>query len=135
MTLDNFYFIICAVIKMYEVIFYKDRNGRQPVKEYLDDLLSKSDKTGRIKANKILQYIDALTKHGTAIGESQVKHIDGKIFELRPIDDRIMFAALIEGRFLLLSHFVKKTQKTPQREIELAKRRLKDFEEREKDGR
>ena len=117
------------------MIFYKDRNGRQPVKEYLDDLLSKTDKTGRIKSNKILQYIDALTEHGTTIGEPQVKHIDGKIFELRPIDDRIMFAALIEGRFLLLSHFVKKTQKTPQREIELAKRRLKDFEEREKDGR
>ena len=52
-----------------------------------------------------------MTEHGTAIGEPQVKYIDGKIFELRPIDDRIMFAALIEGRFLLLSHFVKKTHK------------------------
>lgn len=33
--------------------------------------------------------------------------------------------------FVLLHHFIKKTQKTPKREIDQAKRYLKDFKERE----
>lgn len=32
--------------------------------------------------------------------------------------------------FVLLHHFVKKTRKTPKREIECAKRKLEDFKER-----
>ncbi|MCR5197101.1 MAG: type II toxin-antitoxin system RelE/ParE family toxin [Pseudobutyrivibrio sp.] len=39
----------------------------------------------------------------------------------------------MEGRFVLLHQFVKKTQKTPRREIEQAKRELRDFLERSKD--
>ena len=62
--------------------------------------------------------------------ENYVKHIDGDIWELRPIRNRILFAGIVGGRFVLLHHFVKKTQKTPVREIEQAKRELKDFIER-----
>ena len=38
--------------------------------------------------------------------------------------------AWLDGSFVLLHHFVKKTQKTPRREIEKAKRELKDLKER-----
>jgi phage-related protein len=33
----------------------------------------------------------------------------------------------VNGKFVLLHHFMKKTQKTPPREIEQAERELKDF--------
>lgn len=45
--------------------------------------------------------------------------LDGEIWELRPIRDRILFARLMDGRFVLLHQFMKKTQKTPKREIQL----------------
>ncbi|MCL2081269.1 MAG: type II toxin-antitoxin system RelE/ParE family toxin [Oscillospiraceae bacterium] len=50
-------------------------------------------------------------------------------WELRPYSDRILFAALLGDGFVLLHHFVKKTQKTPKSEIEHAKRNLVRFKE------
>jgi phage-related protein len=61
-----------------------------------------------------------------------VKHLDGEIWELRPLQDRILFAKWIHGGFVLLHHFVKKTRKTPTREIEQAKKNLQDFIQRSK---
>ena len=44
-------------------------------------------------------------------------------WELRPLRDRILFAYVKDNTFLLLTYFIKKTQKTPAREIERAKKR------------
>ena len=115
---------------MYRVIFYRDRNGREPVFEYLQELARHTDKSSRIKANKIHDYIEYLEKLGKQAGEPYVKHLDGDIWELRPLKDRILFAAWDGRRFILLHHFVKKTRKTPQREIDQAKRNLADYRER-----
>ena len=59
-----------------------------------------------------------------------MKHIEGDIWELRPLKDRIFFFYWKDNTFILLHYFIKKTQKTPQREIEQAKRNLKDFLDR-----
>jgi phage-related protein len=68
-----------------------------------------------------------------AVGEPYAKHIEGEIWELRPIRDRIFFAAWNDESFILLHIFQKKTQKTPRREIEQAKRNLADHKERAKE--
>ena len=117
---------------MYEVHFYQDANGNQPVKEYLDKLEEKSikSKDARIKYNKIDQYIGILMEHGTAAGEPYVKHLDGEIWELRPLKNRFLYAYYKDNKFIVLHHFIKKTQKTPKHEIEQAKRNLKDYLER-----
>ena len=112
---------------MYAIEFYEDAKGRKPVREYIRELAQKKDKDSRIKADKIRDYIKALRKYGKALGEPHIKHLDGEIWELRPLQDRILFAAWHGNSFLLISHFVKKSQKTPPREIEKAKRLLKDF--------
>ena len=120
---------------MYEIRFYTDKDGKKPVLDYLRELAKKNDKDSRIKATKIRDYIRILKEYGTTIGEPYIKHIDGDIWELRPLRDRILFALWTGDSFLLLSHFVKKTQKTPKKEIEKALRLLKDFLERsKKDG-
>ena len=54
---------------MYHIYFYEDRNGKQPVLEYLRELARKRDKDSRIKLNKIGDYIEALKQHGTRAGE------------------------------------------------------------------
>ena len=115
---------------MHKIIFYADRNGRRPVVEWLRELKSKKDKESRVRYAKINEYIEALKQYGTAIGEPYIKHIGGDIWELRPTKDRFMFATWTGSEFIIISHFVKKTQKTPPREKENAKRLLKEYRER-----
>lgn len=115
---------------MYQIRFYKDKNGKEPVIDYMKELKNKKDKDSRIKLNKISDYIQALSVYGTVIGEPYIKHLDGDIWELRPLKDRILFVAWDGGSFIMLHHFVKKTRKTPVREIEKAKRELADLKER-----
>ena len=115
---------------MYKIHFYKDRNGNEPVLEYVNMLSEKKDKDSRIKLNKIRDYVKALSEYGTRLGEPYIKHLGGEIWELRPLRDRIFFVAWHDGRFVLLHSFMKKTQKTPAREIKKAKRELADMIER-----
>ena len=119
---------------MFKVFFYKDKNGKSPVLEYISKLTKKSDKNSRIKANKILENIDYLRKEGPKAREPYAKHVDDGIWELRPINDRILYAAWDGNSFILLHHFAKKTQKTPPCEIKQAKRNLNDYRERSKDN-
>ena len=74
---------------MYKVNFYRDKNGKQPVKEYLQELKNKGGKDSKIKFNKINDYIEVLSKYGTYAGEPYIKHLEGDIWELRPLSDRI----------------------------------------------
>ncbi|GBU20222.1 hypothetical protein R80B4_00098 [Fibrobacteres bacterium R8-0-B4] len=117
---------------MFEVEFYEDSHGRQPVKEVLLELRDKArtSKDMRIQYEKILASIKALETYGTRMGEPHVRHIEGDIWELRPMPRRIMFFYWRDNKFILLHHFVKKTRKTPAREVNRAQRNKKDFIER-----
>ena len=65
-----------------------------------------------------------------------MKKIDDKhnIWELRPCSDRIFFVAWVNDTYMLLHVFQKKTQKTPEREKEQARREVKDLMERGQDN-
>lgn len=115
---------------MYNVGFYRDRNGNVPVLEFIEALEKSCDKNRRINLNKVRDYIQMLAIYGTRAGDKYVKHLDGAIWELRPLRNRILFVAMDEKGFVLLHTFVKKTQKTPRREIEKAKREYQDILER-----
>lgn len=115
---------------MYKIILYKDKNNKNDILEYLMNLQEKKDKDSRIKFNKITAYINLLSEYGLELRKPYIKFIEDGIWELRPVRDRILFACLEDNTFILLSMFVKQTQKTPKREIEKAKRLLKDFKKR-----
>lgn len=112
---------------MHKIVFYRDRKGFEPVLDFIRQLAERKDKDSRINFNKIRDYVKALSLYGIEVGEPYVKHIDGEIWELRPIRNRILFAAWYQDGFILLHSFVKTTQKTPKREIEKAKRELADI--------
>lgn len=112
---------------MYEIIFYKDKRGKSETEECLQRLQERRDKSSRIKANKVIAYINLLKKYGMNLGEPYIKHLRKNIWELRPIRDRILFAYLKNNKIVLLTVFLKQTQKTPEKEIERAERYLKDF--------
>lgn len=117
---------------MYEIVFYEDKNGKSEIVDYIKDLNAKvaTSKECRINFNKIVAYLDMLEELGTRVGEPVTKHLDGEIWELRPLKNRFLYAYYKDNRFVILHHFVKKTQKTPKHEIEQAKRNLKDYLER-----
>ena len=78
---------------MFEVFFYQDEDGNAPLLDYINELTSKTDKDSRIKATKIQDYIKYLQCIGIHAIEPYAKHLDGDIWELRPIRDRILYAA------------------------------------------
>ena len=74
--------------------------------------------------------MDILEELGTRVGEPVTKHLDGEIWELRPLNNRILYAYYKDKTFIILTHFLKKTKKSPKREIEKAARRLADYKRR-----
>ena len=114
---------------MYKVIFYKDSKGSEPLKEYIYGLAKsgETNKNDRIQFQKIMAYVKVLETYGTRIGAPTVKHIDGSIWELRPLENRIFFFYWKDDKFVLLYHYIKKSQKAPQREIDQARRNMADF--------
>lgn len=67
------------------------------------------------------------------VHEPYVKHLTGKLWEMRMTGKdgiaRSIYIAASGRRVVVLRTFIKKTQKTPKREIELAWERLKEWKE------
>ena len=119
---------------MYEIEFYEDYEGYSEIAEFIKELRRKSNanKESRIHFNKIVACLDVLAEMGTRVGEPVTKHLEGEIWELRPLKHRFLYAYFESNKFVILHHFIKKTQKTPKREIEQAKKKLKAYKERSK---
>ena len=115
---------------MFDIEFYEDINGKSEVYEYIQKLNKTNGKENRQKLKKINMYIDLLSEYGLTLTEPYIKKLDKEIWELRPLRDRILFASWCNNKFILLSVFMKQTQKTPKSEIEKAKRLLEDYKKR-----
>lgn len=88
---------------MYTVEFYEDKNGKSEVRDYFAKLSeeAKTDKNARISKNKIFAYVKALQEYGTRIGKPIVKHIEGNLWELRPLSNRIFFFYWKDNKFVV----------------------------------
>lgn len=117
---------------MYTVEFYEDKNGVSEVRDYFARLAreAKTNKNARINKNKIFSYVKALEEFGTRIGNPVVKHIDSNLWELRPLNNRIFFFYWKDNKFVFLHYYIKKSQKTPKKEIKKAMYNIKDWLER-----
>ena len=115
---------------MYEIEFYEDIHGKSEVYEYIQHLQNNFNKENKQKLKKIYMYIDLLSQEGLKLTEPYIKKIDKEIWELRPLRDRILFSSWYNNEFILLSVFMKQTQKTPRREIEKARKLLEDYKKR-----
>ncbi len=106
------------------VEWYELPNGEMPARSYLDAL----DKKLR---SKTLRTIAFLEEKGHLIGEPDSKHLEDGIFELRTTmgdnASRVLYFFCIGDKAVLTHGFRKKTQRTPRREIERAKRYRKDY--------
>ncbi|MBC8322141.1 MAG: type II toxin-antitoxin system RelE/ParE family toxin [Candidatus Marinimicrobia bacterium] len=80
----------------------------------------------------IIRVFDLVEDFGIQLGEPYLKHIEGKIWEMRPGKERILYFTFTGKKFVLLNGFTKKTRKTPKKEIKIALKRKKDYEEKNK---
>ena len=87
------------------------------------ELLVSLPAASRTKAVKILELLE---EKGTYLAAPYVKNISGKLWELRAGQTRL-FYFLSEGVFVVVSGFVKKTQKTPKNEIDKALGEIKKY--------
>jgi phage-related protein len=106
------------------VELYKDSKGKEPVAEFLNSLFPNV-------RTKVVRSIDLLCNYGVLLKEPYTKQIKGKLRELRIKDNqgaiRILYFTYTGRRFVLLHGFIKKTDKTPIRDIEIAEKRMNDF--------
>ncbi len=108
-------------------IFYEVSDEDKPVEYFLDSLEPKM----RAKLVGILQI---LQEKGNELREPYTKHLNDGIFEVRAKVGsnitRTLFFFVVGKKIVLTNGFVKKSQKTPLREIEIAKERRADYLER-----
>lgn len=80
---------------------------------------------------RLARLIRIIEEYGLpALPRDSVKHLDGKLWELRVTGrdgiSRAIYVTASGQRVVILRAFVKKTQKTPRRELELARQRAKE---------
>lgn len=114
---------------MFNVEFYETQDGKSQIWEFLEDLRIKAatSKDARIQHKQASLYIELLQQNGTRLNENITKHLEDGIWELRPGNNRVFYFFYQDNTFVLLHQFRKKTQKTPKREIEKAKRERDDY--------
>ncbi|MBI2018202.1 type II toxin-antitoxin system RelE/ParE family toxin [Candidatus Daviesbacteria bacterium] len=105
----------------WQVIYYISSSGSNPVREFLDTNLK-----AKIKAFKIFSNIE---EYGLISAIPHIKKLTGSpLWEIRILGEdsiRILYVTRMEKQILLLHAFVKKTNKTPAKEINIALVRLK----------
>jgi phage-related protein len=82
---------------------------------------------------RLARMIDVIRRAGlTNLPRDWVKPLEGKLWELRITGKdgiaRAIYVTASGPRVVILRIFVKKTQKTPQRELELARQRAREVE-------
>ena len=115
----------------FEVDFYKDSNGNKPLASFIKGLEVK------LKA-KVIANLHLLEEYGNLAREPLSKELVDGIFELRTIVGNDIVRVLYffdKGKIIIATNgFVKKKQKTPRSEIELALRRRADYFKRKELG-
>jgi phage-related protein len=58
------------------------------------------------------------------------RRIEGRLWELRPGDNRLFYCLCMDQQFVILHAFRKQSMKTPEKEIATALRRMKEITEK-----
>ena len=113
----------------YTCIFYETADGRKPAEEFIESLDAETQDKFIIKQQLLQDF-------GPQLRYPHTDHLGEGIFELRfkgkEGQIRVLFFFFYGKRIIFAHGFVKKTQKTPRKEVEIAYERRKDFLTRNK---
>ncbi|MGQ0504966.1 MAG: type II toxin-antitoxin system RelE/ParE family toxin [Myxococcaceae bacterium] len=102
-----------------KIAYYRRVSGAEPVRDYLDHL---SDKDLAI----IQSALEDVEANGLQAPTVTMRHIEGKLWELKISAHRI-FYVVIDGPIMVLLHaYRKQGQKAPKRELRVALDRMKE---------
>jgi phage-related protein len=80
---------------------------------------------------RFLRYAEQMEIHGPDLGMPHTRAMGKGLFELRLKAAegiaRVLYCTIVDRQIVMLHQFVKKTEKTPARELELARRRMKEL--------
>ena len=111
----------------WKIVFYETTDDDTPVEDFIKSLPEKAQ-------DKIARTFDYLEEFGIALGAPRLKKLTGtSLWELRILGAdsiRIFYITQTGKIFLLLHGFKKKAQKTPKKEIAIAEKRLREFQNR-----
>ena len=112
----------------YDVEYYELPDGTRPAEEFI------LEQDVKMRA-KIFLALEFLEEKGPQLREPFSKPLGDGIFEVRAKQgsdiSRELYFFVVGRKVILTNGFVKKTQKTPAREIERAKRYREDYQRRE----
>lgn len=113
-----------GVGELFDVIFYSDKDGDKPVREFIKSLDVK------LRA-KVVSDLHRLEMLGSDAREPLSKHVGNHIFELRTILGsnivRILYFFDANKIIVATNGFVKKQKKTPRSEILVAMQRRAEY--------
>ena len=108
----------------FEIVFYEKPDGSEPA---MDFIMSLDDKMQA----RVLRTIDLLSKNGAELREPYSKHLVDGIFEIRAKVgsdiSRVLYFFVVGHKVVITNGFIKKTQKTPKNEIELARKYRNEY--------
>ena len=108
----------------FEIEFYSSEDGKEPVADFLDSLDDKM-------SAKLVGLMEILEEKGTELRMPYSEHLEDGIFELRCKQGsnitRVMYFFYVGKKIVATNGFVKKTKKTPVKELKLAKERRKEY--------
>ena len=114
----------------YEVEFVELENNKKPFEEFILSLSTDE----RAKVFETINYFLELKNNNLPIKESLSKHLEDGIFEIRTSLFKKIARTLYfyqRGAKIIITHgFIKKTQKTPKREITRAKELREKYNKR-----
>ena len=105
---------------MWQIFFYEDHRGKSPVLEFLNSLSPKD----RAKASNSFKLLE---EFGTKLSMPHARRIDGKLWELRPGDNRLFYFLQIDRKFVIVHGYRKQSMKAPEKEIATALRRMQEL--------
>jgi phage-related protein len=109
-----------------DVVFYREEDRSVPILDWLDSLPAKGQ-------DRCLAYISLLEDYGHELRRPQADYLRDGIYELRPSVGRIHYRILyfFSGKaVVVISHGIAKESRIPPKEIELAIKRKKIFEDK-----
>ena len=104
----------------WKVLFFQTARDDYPVKEFIE-------KQERSTITKINLSIRLLIDYGPFLKPPDIKKLQNKLYELR-IQGKSsvrIFYTIIKGEYYLLHAFIKKSQKTPPKELKVALDRMR----------
>jgi phage-related protein len=80
-----------------------------------------------IDQGRIAGYLDLFRQYQFTLPSKYLKKLDKNLWELRPGNIRLLLGK-VGSRIIVVNGLKKKSQKTPKKEIETAKRRLREYQ-------